>query len=155
MMLAGAGILGHQVGHPRLEQGPLCGAVFTTWSGMHTTACGSNLAAALESGTGYCQSTLSGGVHHCKVGLLVLMQALKEENIKVLTVNPAQTSTHMTWDRPDSEYIPDKMIQVCGPDTLLVLASAVSLNKCIFTCSYLEDLYDAAGYEEAARGVEG
>ena len=42
------------------------------------------------------------------------MQALKEENIKVLTVNPAQTSTHMTWDRPDSEYIPDKMIQVCA-----------------------------------------
>lgn len=40
------------------------------------------------------------------------MQALKTENIKVLTVNPAQTSTHMTWDRPDSEYIPDKMIQV-------------------------------------------
>ena len=46
--------------------------------------------------------------------VLVLVQALKEENIKVLTVNPAQTSTHMTWDRPDSEYIPDKMIQVCA-----------------------------------------
>ena len=89
------------------------------------------------------------------VGLLVLVQALKEENIKVLTVNPAQTSTHMTWDRPDSEYIPDKMIQVCGPDSLLVLASAVSLNKCIFTCSYLEDLHDAADYKEAAQGVEG
>jgi short-subunit dehydrogenase len=39
------------------------------------------------------------------------VQALKSENIKVLTVNPAQTSTPMTWSRPDAEYIPDKMIQ--------------------------------------------
>ena len=39
------------------------------------------------------------------------MQALKTEKIKVLTVNPAQTSTPMTWSRPDAEYLPDKMIQ--------------------------------------------
>ena len=39
------------------------------------------------------------------------LQALKTEKIKVLTVNPAQTSTPMTWSRPDAEYLPDKMIQ--------------------------------------------
>ena len=39
------------------------------------------------------------------------MQALKTEKIKVLTVNPAQTSTPMTWSRPDAEYLPEKMIQ--------------------------------------------
>jgi NADP-dependent 3-hydroxy acid dehydrogenase YdfG len=38
-------------------------------------------------------------------------QALKSDNIKVLTVNPAQVSTPMTWSRPDAEYLPDKMIQ--------------------------------------------
>lgn len=39
------------------------------------------------------------------------LQGLKSEKIKVLTVNPAQTSTPMTWSRPDAEYLPDKMIQ--------------------------------------------
>lgn len=40
-----------------------------------------------------------------------MRQALKSDNIKVLTVNPAQVSTPMTWSRPDAEYLPDKMIQ--------------------------------------------
>ena len=40
-----------------------------------------------------------------------MLQALKSENIKVLTVNPAQVSTPMTWSRPDAEYLPEKMIQ--------------------------------------------
>ena len=39
-------------------------------------------------------------------------QALKSENIKVLCVNPAQTHTPMTTERPDAHYIPEKMIQV-------------------------------------------
>ena len=30
----------------------------------------------------------------------------------MLTVNPAQTHTPMTLNRPDAEYLPDKMIQV-------------------------------------------
>lgn len=40
-----------------------------------------------------------------------MRQALKSDKIKVLTVNPAQVSTPMTWSRPDAEYLPDKMIQ--------------------------------------------
>ncbi|EIE18472.1 oxidoreductase [Coccomyxa subellipsoidea C-169] len=42
---------------------------------------------------------------------LFAARALKSDNIKVLTVNPAQTSTPMTWSRPDAEYLPEKMIQ--------------------------------------------
>lgn len=42
---------------------------------------------------------------------LLLLQALQEDNVKVMTINPAQVSTPMTWSRPDSEYIPDLMIQ--------------------------------------------
>lgn len=44
-------------------------------------------------------------------GKLLLLQALQEDNVKVMTINPAQVSTPMTWSRPDSEYIPDLMIQ--------------------------------------------
>ena len=39
------------------------------------------------------------------------LQALQEDGVKVMTINPAQVSTPMTWSRPDSEYIPDLMIQ--------------------------------------------
>ena len=39
------------------------------------------------------------------------VQALQEDGVKVMTINPAQVSTPMTWSRPDSEYIPDLMIQ--------------------------------------------
>lgn len=40
-----------------------------------------------------------------------LFAALKSDNIKVLTVNPAQVNTPMTRSRPDAEYLPDMMIQ--------------------------------------------
>ena len=40
-----------------------------------------------------------------------MLQALQQDNVKVMTINPAQVSTPMTWSRPDSEYIPDLMIQ--------------------------------------------
>jgi hypothetical protein len=42
---------------------------------------------------------------------LGIHQALKADGIKVMTINPAQVSTPMTWSRPDAEYIPEMMIQ--------------------------------------------
>ena len=78
------------------------------------------------------------------------MQALKTEKIKVLTVNPAQTSTPMTWSRPDAEYLPDKMIQPdeiaeaimmtfkLGPNVFIevrqILASTFSHPRIAQTC---------------------
>ena len=39
------------------------------------------------------------------------VQALQEDGVKVMTINSAQVSMPMTWSRPDSEYIPELMIQ--------------------------------------------
>lgn len=39
------------------------------------------------------------------------VQALQEDGVRVMTINSAQVSMPMTWSRPDSEYIPDLMIQ--------------------------------------------
>ena len=86
------------------------------------------------------------------------LQALKTEKIKVLTVNPAQTSTPMTWSRPDAEYLPDKMIQPdeiaeailmtfkMNPNVfievrllLCIIVLASSLKKIEFYLHYSED----------------
>ncbi len=62
--------------------------------------------------------------------MLLLVQGLKAEKIKVLTVNPAQTSTPMTWSRPDAEYLPDKMIQ---PDEIAeAIMMTFKLNPNVF-----------------------
>ncbi len=53
-------------------------------------------------------------------------QALQEDGVKVMTINPAQVSTPMTWSRPDSEYIPDLMIQPQEIADLCVFAFKVS-----------------------------
>lgn len=55
-------------------------------------------------------------------------QALKSENIKVLCVNPAQTSTPMTWNRPDADYIPEKMLQA-GFTHLFPAASCLHVSR--------------------------
>ena len=44
-----------------------------------------------------------------------------------MTINPAQVSTPMTWSRPDSEYIPDLMIQPQEVADLCVFAFKVHL----------------------------
>lgn len=59
------------------------------------------------------------------------VQALQEEGVKVMTINPAQVSTPMTWSRPDSEYIPDLMIQPSEIADLCVFAFKVG-NSCMF-----------------------
>lgn len=61
---------------------------------------------------------------------LLALQALKADKIKVLTINPAQTSTPMTWSRPDAEYLPDKMIQ---PDEIAeAILMTFKLNPNVF-----------------------
>lgn len=63
--------------------------------------------------------------------LALYTQALKSENIKVLTVNPAQTSTPMTWERPDAEYIPEKMIQPENIADMILMTFRMSPNAFI------------------------
>ncbi len=59
------------------------------------------------------------------------LQALQEEGVKVMTINPAQVSTPMTWSRPASEYIPDLMIQPQEIADLCVFAFKVG-SPCMF-----------------------
>ena len=58
-----------------------------------------------------------------------LLQALQEDNVKVMTINPAQVSSPMTWSRPDAEYIPDLMIQPKEVADLCLAAFKVCLPK--------------------------
>ncbi|DBA73201.1 hypothetical protein WJX77_010872 [Trebouxia sp. C0004] len=57
--------------------------------------------------------------------------ALQEEGVKVMTINPAQVSSPMTWSRPDSEYIPDLMIQPQEIANLCVFAFKLNENVCM------------------------
>ena len=63
-----------------------------------------------------------------KPRLELLLQALQEDNVKVMTINPAQVSTPMTWSRPDSEYIPDLMIQPKEVADMCVFAFKVMMR---------------------------
>jgi len=71
------------------------------------------------------------------IGTLCLMQwtrsaqALQEEGVKVMTINPAQVNSPMTRSRPDSEYIPDLLIQPQEIADLCVFAFKVG-SPCIF-----------------------
>ena len=58
-------------------------------------------------------------------------QALQEEGVKVMTINPAQVSSPMTRSRPDSEYIPALLIQPQEIADLCVFAFKVG-SPCIF-----------------------
>jgi len=66
--------------------------------------------------------------------MLLLVQGLKAEKIKVLTVNPAQTSTPMTWSRPDAEYLPDKMIQPDEIAEAIMMTFKLNTNVFIEVC---------------------
>ncbi|KAL0045638.1 hypothetical protein WJX82_000342 [Trebouxia sp. C0006] len=57
--------------------------------------------------------------------------ALQEDGVKVMTINSAQVSMPMTWSRPDSEYIPDLMIQPREIADLCVFAFKLNENVCM------------------------
>lgn len=61
------------------------------------------------------------------------VQALQEDGVKVMTINPAQVSTPMTWSRPDSEYISDLMIQPQEIADLCVFAFKVNAAHACLT----------------------
>ena len=61
--------------------------------------------------------------------MLTVLQALQQDNVKVMTINPAQVSTPMTWSRPDSEYIPDLMIQPKEVADMCVFAFKASISN--------------------------
>ncbi len=61
------------------------------------------------------------------------VQALPKNGVKVMTINPAQVSTPMTWSRPDSEYIPDLMIQPQEIADLCVFAFKVGTAHACLT----------------------